>query len=72
MAIQSLGSRIRQLRTEKGLGQDRLAVLAHVDQSGLSKLERGSRGLGEVAVRRVAGVLGIEYEVLIAGTDFEE
>jgi transcriptional regulator with XRE-family HTH domain len=70
--FETLGNRIRRLRAEKGMGQDRLAIMAHVDQSGLSKFERGSRGLGETAIRRIAGVLGVPYRDLIADTEIQE
>lgn len=69
--IEPVGERVRRLRQERGLAQDRLAIEAHVDQSGLSKFERGANHrLGEVPLRRVAQVLGISFEELVAGTDF--
>jgi len=55
---------------ERGMSQDRLALEAHMDQSGLSKFERGGRGVGEVPLRRLAAILQITFEELIAGTDF--
>jgi len=70
--LENIGSRVKRLRTDRGLSQDRLAIEAHVDQSGLSKLERGSRGVGRVPLTRIAGVLGISFEELIAGTDFHK
>ena len=69
--LERIGTKVRRLRTEKGLSQDRLALEAHVDQSGLSKFERGSRGLGRVPLTRVAQVLGISFEELVSGTDFD-
>lgn len=66
-----LGARIRRLRTERGLSQDRLALEANVDQSGLSKFERGREyKIGRPGLERIAVVLGIGYDTLIAGTDF--
>jgi transcriptional regulator with XRE-family HTH domain len=70
--LEEIGHKVRRLRIEKGLSQDRLALEAHVDQSGLSKFERGNRGLGKIPLARIAGVLEIPLETLIAGTDFEE
>jgi len=67
---ESIGGKVRRLRIEKGLSQDRLALEAHVDQSGLSKFERGGRGMGRVPLTRIAGVLGISFESLVSGTDF--
>jgi transcriptional regulator with XRE-family HTH domain len=48
-----------------------LAIQANVDQSGLSKLERGKeRRMGERPLRRISEVLGVTFEDLIRGTDF--
>jgi transcriptional regulator with XRE-family HTH domain len=65
-----LGSRVRRLRLERGVGQERLALIAHVDQSALSKFERNSKGVGEVALRRLADALGISFDDLVKGTDY--
>lgn len=70
--LEKIGTKVKRLRTERGLSQDRLAIEARVDQSGLSKLERGSRGLGRVPLTRIADVLSISFEGLIAGTDFDK
>lgn len=71
-SLETLGGKIRRLRLERSLGQERLAIEAGVDQSGLSKFERGrdKRGIGEGALRRLADVLEVSFEELIAGTDY--
>ena len=69
--LEEIGNKVRRLRVQKGLSQDRLALEAHVDQSGLSKFERGNKGLGKVPLTRIANVLGIALEELISGTDFQ-
>lgn len=70
--LESLGARIRRLRGELGLGQERLAIEANVDQSGLSKFERGNekRAFSEGALRRIATILKVSFENLIDGTDY--
>ncbi len=68
--LEEIGNKVRRLRVQKGLSQDRLALEAHVDQSGLSKFERGNKGLGRIPLTRIASVLGIALEELISGTDF--
>lgn len=71
-SLEPLGQRIRRLRLGRDLGQDRLAIEAKVDQSGLSKLERGKeRRFGEVQLRRIAAVLNVSFEDLVTGTDYE-
>lgn len=68
-----LGAKIRRLRIERKLGQDRLAVEARTDQSGLSKFERGvERRLSEATLRRIAAVLKLSYDDLLGGTEFEK
>lgn len=71
-AREELGAKIRRLRNEIRLGQERLAIQADVDQSGLSKFERGkdNRALSESALRRLAAVLDISFERLIEGTTY--
>jgi transcriptional regulator with XRE-family HTH domain len=69
--LEEIGNKVKRLRTQKGLSQDRLALEAHVDQSGLSKFERGSKGLGKVPLTRIATVLGLPFEELVSGTDFQ-
>ena len=69
---EQLGARVRRLRLERGLAQDRLAIEANVDQSGLSKFERARKGaMGPVPLARIAAVLGISLEELVRGTDVE-
>lgn len=69
-AVESIGTRVRRLRTERRFSQDRLALAAHIDQSGLSKFERGGKGIGRIPLTRIAEVLEISFEQLVAGTDF--
>jgi len=68
--LEPIGQRVRRLRLERGLSQDRVSLSANVDQSGYSKFERGARSLGEEALRRIASVLGVGFEELIKDTDY--
>jgi transcriptional regulator with XRE-family HTH domain len=72
LASETLGAKIRRLRSEIGIGQERLAIESHVDQSGLSKFERGkdNRALSEAALRRIAITLGTSFENLVDGTGY--
>jgi transcriptional regulator with XRE-family HTH domain len=70
-AVEPIGARIKRLRQERKLVQDRLAIEARVDQSGLSKFERGvDQGLGPAPLGRIAKVLGLTLDELTAGTDW--
>ena len=67
-----LGAKIRRLRLERGIGQERLAIEASVDQSGLSKFERNKdgRSLSETALRRIAAALQTPFDQLVADTNY--
>lgn len=70
--VELLGAKVKRLRMERPLSQDRLAIEAHIDQSGLSKFERGKdRAMGEIPLRRIAAVLKVSFEDLVRGTDYK-
>lgn len=72
--LEELGGKIRRLRMERGISQDRLAIEANVDQSGLSKFERGVAGknkLGPVPLRRIATILRTTFDELVSGTNYD-
>ena len=52
--------RIRQLRTERGLSQAKLAVMADMDPATLNRLERGTGNPNLKTLERVADALGAE------------
>ena len=52
--------RIRQLRTERGLSQAKLAVMADMDPATLNRLERGTGNPNLKTLERVADALGVE------------
>lgn len=69
---ESVGAKVRRLRQERSLAQDRLAIEANVDQSGLSKFERGQENrFGPTPLARIAKVLGLTLDELIANTDWK-
>jgi transcriptional regulator with XRE-family HTH domain len=67
-----LGSKVRRIRLERGLGQERLALLARIDQSGLSKFERNSGSMSEASLRKIAQALEVSFERLLDDTDYNE
>lgn len=68
--LERIGERVRRLRTERHLSQDRVSLSANIDQSGFSKFERGVRSIDEDALRRIASVLGVDFELMVRETDF--
>jgi len=72
-SAEPIGARIKRLRTERRISQDRLAIEANVDQSGLSKFERGREyKIGRPGLERIAKVLKLSFDALVDGTDYPE
>jgi len=53
------GERIRALRQERGLSQERLAEMAGVHRTYLSSLERGERNVSLDNIHAIAEALGV-------------
>ena len=67
--MSSLGVTIRRLRRERGLSQEALADLAHIDRSYMSGIERGHRNISVLNVARIAGALRVPIPELLYGHD---
>ena len=78
-----LGTTIRRLRRQKGLSQEALADLAHVDRSYMSGIERGLRNISVLHIARIAMALqvplcdllhrqdeAIQYQLTPAGSHY--
>lgn len=64
----SLGRKIRQFRTEKGLTQSVLAEQAKIETSNISHIERGVSKAGLETLVRIALILGVTLDDLLCGT----
>lgn len=58
---------LRMARLLKGLSQDDLGILAGVDQSLISRIERGAGGVSESTMKRISEALEISAEFLFPG-----
>jgi transcriptional regulator with XRE-family HTH domain len=67
---EDLGRLLVRLRTDRGLAQKQVANLAEIDNSTLSRLESGDRGVSRDVLDRICGVLGLDrreqLDVLVA------
>ena len=65
-----ISSRITSLREYKGLSQAELAELAEIEQSYVSKLERGKApNVAGIVLARIASVLETSVDYLLGRTD---
>jgi len=55
---------LRELRTDLGHSQDRLAAQAGLRQATISDIERGECRASPASVRALAAALGVEVEVV--------
>jgi transcriptional regulator with XRE-family HTH domain len=62
--LRLFGERLRQIRTERNLSQERLAELAGLDRNYIGQIERAERNVALVNIIRIAKALDIEPQTL--------
>lgn len=65
METENLGDHIRQLREQAGMPLRKLAALLDIDQSTLSKLERGERPVSRQMLPIIAKTFSVDEKELI-------
>lgn len=65
-ALKAIGLSIREIRMEKGLAQERLALDAGIDRSYLGGIERGEHNLAIVNLLKIARALGVSASSLLS------
>jgi transcriptional regulator with XRE-family HTH domain len=63
--LRTIGLTIRALRHERGLSQEALAEMAHIDRSYMSGIERGLRNISVLNVARIAAALDVPVRDLL-------
>ena len=63
--LRTIGLTIRALRRERGMSQETLAALAHIDRSYMSSVERGLRNVSVLNVARIAAALDVPVRDLL-------
>lgn len=64
--FKSLGRRVRDLRREKGLSQEKLAEKADLHRNYVGRIERGEPGVSLFVVAQLAGALGLSLAEFFA------
>lgn len=64
--LRLFGERLRELRTERNLSQERLAELAGLDRNYIGQIERAERNVALVNIVRIAKALEVAPGELFA------
>ena len=56
-----VGNRIKQLRNEQGLSQEKLALKSEVDRTYIASLENGKRNISIVTLEKIINSLDISF-----------
>ena len=59
-----LGERVRELRKEKGLSQEALALACDLDRTYIGGVERGERNISLINIYKIAAALGVAAKEL--------
>lgn len=64
MIKEKLGQRIKKLRNEKGISQEKFALLIDMDRTYFASVESGKRNISIVNIEKIANGLNISLEEL--------
>ena len=67
MLTEKLGQRIKSLRIEKGLSQEKFALLIDMDRTYLTSVENGKRNISLENIAKIANGFNITIEELFKG-----
>jgi transcriptional regulator with XRE-family HTH domain len=63
--LRKFGARVRQLRQQRGLTQEALALICDLDRSYVGSVERGERNVSLININRIAKALSVEPAELL-------
>ena len=67
MIMQDLGIRIKKLRKEKGISQEKFALKIDMDRTYYTSVENGKRNISILNIKKIADGLEIPLESLFKG-----
>lgn len=67
MITEQVGSRIRELRNEQGISQEKLALKAELDRTYLAGVELGKRNPSVKSLQKILHALDVSFEDFFKG-----
>lgn len=67
MITEKFGERVRQLRMQKNMSQEKFALYIGMDRTYLASVESGKRNISLENISKIAGGFGITLEELFRG-----
>ena len=67
MITEIVGNRIRDLRSEMGLSQEKLALKADLDRTYLAGVENGKRNLSIKSLEKIVNALEVSFQEFFDG-----
>lgn len=67
MCLVHFGQKVKELRKQKGLSQEGLALLCDLDRSYIGGVERGERNISLINIYKISKALNIDTYLLFKG-----
>ena len=67
MITEEIGKRIKEIRSEKGISQEKLALKAEIDRTYLAGVENGKRNLSIKSLEKIINALNVSFHDFFEG-----
>ena len=67
MFVEEVGKRIKAIRNEQGLSQEKLALKADIDRTYLAGAEQGKRNISLKSLEKIVNALDVSFEEFCKG-----
>ena len=69
LTLQKFGVRIKELRADAGIPQEKLAELSELHRTYISGIERGERNVSLINIKSIANALNVSLSELFKGIE---
>lgn len=67
MFVEEVGKKIKTIRNEQGLSQEKLALKAEIDRTYLAGAEQGKRNISLKSLEKIVNALDVSFEEFFKG-----